>query len=549
MGAAPPIDGPIEVVKNLLMRIAHGPGIFLLSLLVGCGGSQISANDHAAAEPKKKPTTEPAPMIAIEPGEVIELAGEAGSFSAALAAPSGKERFVVIVASSKFDDASSEGPAAYRYRFLDAPASRVSEPKKVECAVPADRWRSIANAAKSAPNDDLSAGPRPNAAPPVKPGATRVFSWRARRGTLSVTARAVAVGESTVVWADQTPHHEAILDAAFVTEFQRDFETLILPRARSVFGGESDIDGDGRIALFFSPMTRIAATVAFFSGCDLTPSGACPGSNQGEVLYLTPPNAIDPPYNTPRAMKEILAHELEHLLHHNRKVVRNGLAHDPDSAYLLEGFGALAQDVLGFQAGNLYVTKAGLDEVGKLSIGALLAEGAEYDRSRDGALRGGAYLFVRWLYDQAGGDAVGNGNAIEDRGGPSLVRALLDAKGSVASEIPRVGGAPLGDLAMDFFTALALSNRGLRVLPCFSYLPAVPDPVTGRQRGADLFASFHGMRMEGVRMQPARDADGDLSPGGVDHLVIEADGRPGPITFTVAVDAAALPRVRVARIE
>jgi hypothetical protein len=531
------------------MRTARGLGTLFLASLLGCGSAQINADERGESQPKK-PAAEAIEPLAIEPGEVIEIQGDAGSFSASLAAPSGKERFVVIVASGRIDEGDRP---AYRYRFIEPSAGKVSAAKKAACAVTADRWKasaSAANANRSTKKADPAPASKPAAAAPVAPGATRVFSWRARRGTLSVTARAVAVGESTVVWADQTPHHEAVLEPSFVAEFQRDFEALILPRARSVFGAESDIDGDGRIALFFSPMTRVAATVAFFSGCDLAPRGACPGSNQAEILYLTPPNAIDPPYNTPRAMKEILAHELEHLLHHNRKVVRNGLEHDPDSAYLLEGFGALAQDVVGFQAGNLYVTKAGLDEIDQLSMGALLSEGAAYDRSRDGALRGGAYLFVRWLYDQAGGDAPGAGPAIEDRGGPSLVRALLDARGSIASEIPRAGGAPLADLAMDFFTALAVSNRGLRVSPCFSYLPTTPDPVTGRQRGADLFASFHGMRMEGVKMQPAARADGELSPGGVDHLVIGGpDRKPGPIAFTIAVDAAALPRVRVARIE
>jgi hypothetical protein len=544
-----PFDRPIEVVKNHLMRTSLGSSfVVVASLAVGCGGSPIRAEARGGSQPQKPAALATTP-IAIGPGEVIEIEGEAGSFSASLAAPTGKERFVVIVASGRLDEGGASGRAAYRYRFIKPFAGKVSRSKKAECAVTADRWRAFASAGSAKKADPGAAKKAESpAAPPVAPGATRVFSWRARRGTLSVPARAVAVGESTVVWADQTPHHEAVLDPGFVAEFQRDFEALILPRARSIFGAESDLDGDGRIALFFSPMTRIAATVAFFSGCDLAPRGACPGSNQGEVLYLTPPNAIDPPYNTPRAMKEILAHELEHLLHHNRKVVRNGLAGDPDSAYLLEGFGALAQDVLGFQAGNLYVTKAGLDEVGALSIGALLSEGTEYDPSRDGALRGGAYLFVRWLYDQAGGDVPGTGASIEDRGGPSLVRALLDARGSIASEIPRAGGAPLADLAMDFYTALALSNRGLRVSPCFSYLPTAADPVTGRQRGADLFASFHGMRMSGVRMQPAGSADGELLPGGVEHLVIGGD-EPSPVAFTVAVDAAALPRVRIARIE
>ena len=58
-----------------LMRIARG--IVLLASLVGCGGSQINAEDRGKADPKK-PAAEAIEPIAIGPGEVIELSAPAG---------------------------------------------------------------------------------------------------------------------------------------------------------------------------------------------------------------------------------------------------------------------------------------------------------------------------------------------------------------------------------------------------------------------------------------------------------------------------------------
>src|SRR6185436_3714989 len=115
-----------------------------------------------------------------------------------------------------------------------------------------------------------------------------------------------------------------------------DFERVSLPRARQVFGTEPDLDHDGRIQLVFTRLTRENG-VAFFSSCDLAEQlEGCQGSNHGEYLYLTPPDAIKPPYNTPSAIKEILAHEVAHLLHFQRKVLRNQLTSWEDGAYLCE---------------------------------------------------------------------------------------------------------------------------------------------------------------------------------------------------------------------
>ena len=104
-----------------------------------------------------------------------------------------------------------------------------------------------------------------------------------------------------------------------------------------------------------------------------------------------------------------------------------------------------------------------------------------------------------------------------------------------------------------FFTAIALSNRetagdAAATNPCFRYRPVTTDPVTDRQRGADLFVSFHGQAMHGPAVQPADRADGALRAGGVDILRLPAAPGAAVTTFTLSVDGRAAARLRVARI-
>jgi hypothetical protein len=217
----------------------------------------------------------------------------------------------------------------------------------------------------------------------------------------------------------------------------------------------------------------------------------------------------------------------------------------------VEGVGALAQDVIGYQAGNLYVALAGLDGLDQFSLGDTLTDLRPYDTARDGALRGASYWFLRYLYDRGGGDALVD-SKIENRGGPAFLRALLDAPNSVASALPEVADTRTEDVTIDFFTALALSSRdqdgGVAPRnPCFSYLPVEQDPATGNPRGANPFASFHGMRMNGPKVQSASAADGSLLAGGVELLQLDASSGASELTFALSVSPEAKPRVRVAR--
>jgi hypothetical protein len=472
------------------------------------------------------PTAQPPPVQAASPKAAVALRLEVGEVAQASAgrAPlltEPGERYLAVVTSAALGD----GVHGYRVATHAGTAGAASTVST--CSLDA--------------TDAVARAPRvPTADRPVDVGAKRTIQFRRDGVATPVDVEAVAVGRYATVWADRSPDHPAALDAAFATDFLEDFEAIILPRARAVFGGESDVDADGRIALFFTPLTRERA-VAFFSGCDLHPQ--CPASNAGEVLYLTPPNAIRPPYNTPRAIKEILAHELGHLLHHHHKVLAHRVDADRDSLYLHEGLGALAQDVTGFQAGNLYVTKAGLAQLNDTTLNAVLAEGTGYHRDHDGPLRGLSYLFVRWLYDRAGGDVVADDGAVVDRGGPSRIRFLLGSPRSVAAEV--LDGVERDALVADFFTTLAASEAKASN-PCFSFRPTVTDPVTSKQRGADPHARFHGQSMGGAATQ-GLPGDGRLRAGGGELVRLTSEG--GPVTVALEVDAAAEATLRVVRVE
>jgi hypothetical protein len=512
----------------------------LFLALASCTSAALSQDLKPVAGPASKAPAAAAARqsaaLTLAPGELVELQLRSDGSAGARLTTSGAEQFVLIVGST--DLRASRGVFAYGVSLGSAPeASGASF--VTGCSLSADRF-----ATTPVPVDPPARGTPPSE------GATRSLVLPTGEGHQTVSARAISVGSEAVIWVDTT--QATTLDQAFVAQFRDDFERVIIPRERAVFGTEPDTDGNGRINLVFSPLTRETG-VAFFSTCDLLPEHpGCDASNRGEYLYLTPPEAIAPPYNTPNAIKEILTHEVSHLLHFNRKVLRNKLRTWADGVYVDEGIGGFAQDVTGYQAGNLYVTKAGLDGIDRVSLVDLLFAGDKQPKPLDGILRGAGYLFVRYLYDRAGGDSV-QGVELTSRGGPALVRALLDSPKPVALALPEVTGAVTADLAMDFFSALALSDRAAvgGVPPantCFAYLPTLKDPVTGKQRGASPFASLHGARMSGPQMVPVAAADGKLLQGGVEFLVLDASAAATELAFSLHVDPAAAPRARLARL-
>jgi hypothetical protein len=282
----------------------------------------------------------------------------------------------------------------------------------------------------------------------------------------------------------------------------------------------------------------------------------CYGYGHGhEIVYLGY-NDPDDSRASADGITETVAHELAHLIYAYHKVLLNGAAGVDENIYVTEGTSAMAQDLTGYNNGNQYVWAAALDmtetygsddySVQAVSLNDLFRGSGYYDQARDGALRGGAYLFLRYLFEQAGGMTIEGDGSLTDLGGMAWIASFFAVPETGVESVEATMGADFQDLALDFWTALVVSGRDINDESAYNFHERVEDHLTGYEHGVDPFANIHGwLQLTGPLVQPLDEADGSLRAGGVEYLqaTLEA-GR-----LSVPVSEAALARARVFRIE
>jgi hypothetical protein len=273
-----------------------------------------------------------------------------------------------------------------------------------------------------------------------------------------------------------------------------------------------------------------------------------------ELVYLSPPSSLQPPYNTARALLETVAHEFQHAIYFYRKYVLNKTVGNDENPYITEGLSHLAQDLSGYQSGNLYVLAATLGQVDLVSVPNAMGDDIlrAVQGQADGVLRGAGYMLLRYFFDQAGGDAIDSNGDPQDKGGIAWLRGFIDQPENGIASLLAATKLGYADAVTQFWTAVALSNRvsgGKPVSsdPRFSYLPTSTDPVTGRLRGCDLFGATHAGPIPGPATQDFDTADGKLRPGGAELLTLDVD-KAGTLELTVTTTPEAKARVRVIRI-
>jgi hypothetical protein len=181
-----------------------------------------------------------------------------------------------------------------------------------------------------------------------------------------------------------------------------------------------------------------------------------------------------------------------------------------------------------------------------LSLNDLFRGTGYYDLARDGSLRGGAYLFLRYLFEQQGGMEVQSDGAFTDLGGIAWIRGFFSVPETGVEAVEITTGADFQDLALDFWTTLVVSGRGINDDPRYNFEPRVEDPLTGYSYGVDPYANIHGwLQLTGPLVQPLDEADGALRAGGVEYLEISLEA--GRFSLPVSVDAQA--RARILRVE
>ena len=236
-----------------------------------------------------------------------------------------------------------------------------------------------------------------------------------------VTARVRAVSERAILYEDITA--ALSLSPADVKLFTGLFDDPIYPVDTEAFGFPSDLDGNGRVIILFTPsVNRLSPPGSsdfiggFFFGLDLMPG--LEHSNAGEVFYVLVPDPTGASGNVQDAemvrsiVPPVLAHEFQHMINHNERIIERG-ASNREALWLSEGLAHMAEDLVGealrrrgrvaeadeYQRGNWRRASLFLTEPSEVSLIFAAGRGSL-------AERGAAWLFVEYLRGQTGTDSV-----------------------------------------------------------------------------------------------------------------------------------------------
>jgi hypothetical protein len=225
--------------------------------------------------------------------------------------------------------------------------------------------------------------------------------------------------------------------------FAAAFDTLVAPLVRRNFGEETDLDGNGRVILFFTPeVNRLTEAASerfvggFFFSRDLFPRvstprlQACATSNEAEILYLMVPDPTGTVNQNARSVDFVrrlalstIGHEFQHLVNAARRihVLRLPAGQVFEDVWLNEGLSHAAEELLFFQTSGLTPrSNLGLSEIqagGTRVVGAINAyhvanlqryrrflEAPEFHSAYDSVdnleARGAAQNFLRYAADR-----------------------------------------------------------------------------------------------------------------------------------------------------
>lgn len=315
-----------------------------------------------------------------------------------------------------------------------------------------------------------------------------------------------AIGERAILVEDPQAPAAGFTDADWRL-IADEFDASIYPTDAAYFGEAADIDGNGRVVLVFTPAVNGLSLPGggringFFLLSDLAASGrqggagvpgaddaSCPSSNEREVLYIgvaDPDGQFGSPFTKAqalRAARRTVAHELQHLLAAEQRVVLGSQDFGSvEESWLDEGLSHLAEELVGLrlmelpEGQNITFDLIGGDRdrldvfniyliPNFFSLGLYMAAPgiapvlAPLDPGGLGSeqMRGFGLFFLRWLLDHHAGDDPA-----------AFVRALASGGGGQRQGIANVEnetGRAWEDLIAEFAMALAVDDTDVEGL-------------------------------------------------------------------------------------
>ncbi|MFN2519750.1 MAG: hypothetical protein ABR525_01750 [Candidatus Limnocylindria bacterium] len=242
------------------------------------------------------------------------------------------------------------------------------------------------------------------------------------------------------------------------------FETRIYPTDRRVYGEEwsPGIDGDPRLSIIVARIPGRAA--GYFSSADEYPVWTNQYSAERELIYI---NSLAARFATD-SLYSVLAHEFCHMIQFNKRT-RSVVWFNEGQAQLCERLNGVGA---GFEANFLREPDTQLNDWPELDDTAILHYG-------------GSFLFLEYLRERAGGEALIDAFMSTGIDTPADLDAVLRARGQPALE----------ELFADFVAANAFVGAGAAEPLTYTGLRvASPATATGQDRlasGASLRSSVH----------------------------------------------------------
>jgi hypothetical protein len=299
-------------------------------------------------------------------------------------------------------------------------------------------------------------------------------------------SRVEAVSSRAIVVAD-TSNPSGGFTAAEYASIAAAFDTLVYDVNARNFGEPTDLDGNGRVILYYTnsvnaltPKNSSSFVGGFFTPRDLFPTQdtptlgeGCAGSNVAEMFYLLVPdpggmvngNRFSKAFMTSVTIATV-AHEFEHLINSSRRVYVNQEAEDFEATWLDEGLAHVAEELLFYRRTglaprqNLDATRlrstpaissafsdAGIDNFDRLSeFLDAPTRNSPYAEDDSLATRGATWAFLRYAADQQ--------TAAQE----TVWQGLVDSGTSGMATLQRVFGTNLTPLFRDWATMLLMDD-------------------------------------------------------------------------------------------
>lgn len=253
--------------------------------------------------------------------------------------------------------------------------------------------------------------------PPPSVGDRRSFWVYSGDGFERITAGVRAVSTHAVLYQDLEAPSGGFGPGDF-ERFGALFDDPIHPALVDVYGAPSDLDGNGRIIILFTPVVnRLTPSgsggsfvAGFFYGIDLLDHDR---GNQGEIFYTLVPDP-EGEHGDVRTFDQmltgvppVLAHEFQHMIHFNQRVlVRDA---ELEAPWLSEGLAHSAEELVG----DAYLQRGDTDRAFVFKLQNYLRAESYLEAPEDVspldpetplAVRGAAWLLVEYLRQHFGGD-------------------------------------------------------------------------------------------------------------------------------------------------